>query len=130
MSYSFKDFTGHSMVLKTDLNGQTIRGSCFSREIPDSEVFPPDMKGVTFINCNLDNVTIPDGNTVTDCSQRRFKVQNDMNDWEIDDNNIPLNVMNWIHFYKNGLVHPSPAQIPDKPVSERIDFESLQPRKK
>lgn len=72
MNYSHKDFTGQSLIDRTDLDGQTITGSCFSHEITDTHIFPDDMEGVTFINCNLDNCFIPVGNFVQGGSQRRF----------------------------------------------------------
>lgn len=97
MDYSHKNFTGQSFIERTTsdgetviLNGQTITGSCFSHEKPDAHIFPDDMTGVTFINCNLDNCFIPAGNTVVGGSQRRFIVQDDGFDWIIDENNQPM----------------------------------------
>lgn len=123
--YSRRDFTGRNLTERTDMNGLTIAGSCFSQEIPDSIVFPPGMTGVTFINCNLDNCVIPPGNKVQGGSRRRFKVQNDLNDWEIDENDIPTNVMGSEFFYQNGLRHPNPALLPDVPVKIRIEHELI-----
>lgn len=88
--YSHKDFTGRSLADRKDMTGLTITGSCFSQETPDTEVFPPDMTEVTFINCNLDNCIIPDGNRIHGGSNRRFKCQNDGQDWLIDENNNPI----------------------------------------
>lgn len=122
MDYSRKDFTGRTLVEATDLNGQTIRGSCFSQEVPDSHIFPEDMTGVTFINCNLDNVFIPDGNTLQDCSNRRFEAQNDLNDWEIDHNDDPVKLVNSLILDKLGIEQPTPDLIPDEPVTEPVDY--------
>ena len=48
-------------------------------------IFPPLMVGVDFERCNLDNVLVAPGNTVDARSQHRLiKVQNDLEDWEID----------------------------------------------
>ena len=91
MTYSHKNFTGQYLTQAADLGGQTIIGSCFSHEKPDTVVFPDDMAGVTFIRCNLDNVVIPPGNTLVECQIRRFLAQDDGLDWEVDENNNPLN---------------------------------------
>lgn len=116
MDYSRKDFTGRNLT-EHKIDPQEIVGSCFSQETPDSEVFPADMQGVTFINCNLMNCKIPEGNTVIDCWTTRFRVQNDGNDWEIDEKGNPLCVMDYKFFYKRGITHPNPAEIPDKPTA-------------
>ena len=89
-NYSNKDFTNRDLREVEDINGQTITGSCFSQERPNTHVFPFDMKGVTFINCNLDNCFIPAGNTVQGGSQRRFRAQDDGFDWLIDESGLPL----------------------------------------
>lgn len=122
MNYSHKDFTGRNLTAHK-IEPQVIRGSCFSQETPDSVVFPADMTGVTFEYCNLDNCVIPAGNTVIGGSQRRFQVQNDLNDWEIDEQNIPLCLVNYLHLYKQGIIHPAPGEIPDAPVKDRIQWE-------
>lgn len=83
--FSLKNFTGQYL---TDLNldNLIIYGSCFSHEIPNTQIFPSGMTGVTFYNCNLDNCFIPEGNTIIDCSQRRFKANpEDGKDWRVDD---------------------------------------------
>lgn len=70
--------------------GTVIRNSCFSCEVPDSEVFPPKMRGVRFVGCNLDNVLLPPGNPDLGendrCSQRRFAVNpadTEKRDWTL-----------------------------------------------
>lgn len=93
MSYSFKNFTGQNLQSCTDLDGQEIRGSCFSQEKPDTHIFPETMHGVVFLNCNLDNVFIPEGNMMVNCSARRFQAQEDGLDWEIDEQNLPIKIL-------------------------------------
>lgn len=93
MDYSNKNFTGNSLIEADDMDGQTIIGSCFSHEVPDTHIFPENMTGVTFINCNLDNCFIPTGNTVIGGSQRRFKAQDDGIDWLLDENDNPIEVL-------------------------------------
>lgn len=100
--YSWKDYTGKSLQDATDLEGITIFGSCFSQELPATEmkgnvkVFPEILKKITFINCNLDNVKINKPTWVTmGCSERNFKVKKDINgkdlgDWLIDENGIRI----------------------------------------
>lgn len=90
MVYNFKDFTGQ-FLQDADFSGVTeIVRSCFSQEKPDTHVFPDDLSGVVFVDCNLDNVYIPPGNVTVNCSQRRFKAQDDGYDWLIDENDNPV----------------------------------------
>lgn len=116
--FSFKDFTGRANLNPLGV----VYGSCFSQETPDSHIFPDNITGVTFIKCNLDNVFIPQGNTVIDCWQRRFKVQDDLNDWLIGTDNKPTMPFNHKIFTKLGLPMPLPKDIPPPKVSERIDL--------
>lgn len=126
--YSFKDFTGHDLTANQDMSGITIEGSCFSHETPDSDVFPADMTGATFIDCNLDNCAIPPGNTVLRGTQKRFLVQNDLNDWIVDESNLPVKPMiDEFIFEKFGLPVPTPDQIPTDFIRTEVvvkaDFE-------
>lgn len=118
---SFRDWTG-CYFPDVDWSGKVIYASVFSNETPDAHIFPDDMKGVTFIKCNLDNVFIPDGNTVIDCWQKRFKIQNDLNDWLVDENNNPIKPTDYKIFEKFNLPVPSPDKIPISKVSQRIDL--------
>lgn len=120
--FSFKDFTNRSVAIGNDL---VIYSSCFLNETPDAEIFPSDMTGVTFIKCNLDNILIPEGNFVIDCSQKRFEIQNDLNDWIIDENNEPTLPIDHEIFVKFDLPIPSPEDIPDEPVDKPIDLIAL-----
>lgn len=88
--YSRKDFTGKTLIDKTDMDDLIITGSCFSQEKPDSHIFPENMTGTTLVACNLDNCFIPPGNTVEGGSRNRFLVQEDGYDWIIDENNVPI----------------------------------------
>lgn len=106
--FSSQDFTGQ--LITKELSGN-IYGSCFSQELPETEVFPADMTGVTFYNCNLDNCVIPPGNNVVGGSVRRFKVQNDLRDWVIDGTNKPIEVVGKKHWEKLGY-SVDPLDIP------------------
>lgn len=126
--YSFKDFTGWDLTANTDMSWIEIEGSCFSHETPDSDVFPVDMSGTTLIDCNLDNCTIPPGNTVLRGTQKRFLVQNDLNDWIVDELNQPIKpIIDEFIFEKFGLPVPTPDQIPEDflrtEVIAKADFE-------
>ena len=100
--YSRKDFTGRTLK-EENMTNVVIYGSCFSQEILDRHVFPDNMIGVTFIKCNLDNCYIPPGNITIDCWRRRFKVQNDLNDWLVDDSDNPIKPLNHKIFIKTSL---------------------------
>ena len=111
--FSFKDFTGRSDVHFEGMKGGiVVYGSCFSQEIPDRHIFPDTMSGVIFIKCNLDNVFIPVGNAIIDCSQKKFKKQNDKNDWLVDINNAPIKPFTFKLFEKLKLPMPDPKDIP------------------
>lgn len=114
---SFKVFTNWDMREhpEIDLQGKIIYASCFYNEIPDSEVLPPELKGATFIKCNLDNVIIPADNTVIDCSQQRVEEQNDMRDWVIDESGNAQKVLNEEYWIEQGVSVDALA-IPKKPI--------------
>lgn len=123
--YSYGDFTGHCLAERDDMDGIAIYGSCFSQEVPDTESLPKGLNGVTFVACNLDNVLIPPGNTVIDCSQKRFQVQNDGNDWLIDDKGMPEKPVNYRMFEKLALPMPKPEDIPAEKQAERVDLKTI-----
>lgn len=126
MIYSYFSSRDYTNLILDDvgpyMNEEIIRGACFSQQNPDTKVFPDEMSGVTFVNCNLDNCVIPEGNTLIDCSNRRFKVQNDLNDWEIDKNNNPVRLVDWKYFEKFELPQPTPDMIPDQTVEFPINY--------
>lgn len=116
---SFKNFSGWTFQDRPeyDFSDRVIYESSFNNETPDTEVFSRDTRGATFIKCNLDNVVIPKGNIVIDCTQRRFKVQNDGNDWEIDEQDNPvIPLIGPKQFLKRGLEVPKPEDIPAEKV--------------
>ena len=79
-------------IQKMEIPGGTvIDGSCFDCETPDTEVFPVDMTGVTFKNCNLNNVKVPPLNTVDkSCSTFRYKAGEDGQTYLIDKDDKPV----------------------------------------
>lgn len=79
--YSLRDFTNKRMVdegvTADEINGTIIVGTCFFIEseywIVNS--FPEGMTGVTFDRCNLDNIMVPEGNTILpNCCNRKIPV--------------------------------------------------------
>jgi hypothetical protein len=83
---SFKNFV-NKIVSNLSFSDKVIYSSSFYHETPDVHTFPEGMTGVTFINCNLDNCYIPEGNTLVNCSTRRFMANpEDGHDWEVDEN--------------------------------------------
>ena len=119
---SCRDFTGIAFVDIPD--GSYVYGSCFSQEVPGSKIFRPNMRNVTFRNCNLMNVHIPqpNNNTLIDCMTDSVSVQNDLNDWILDSSGSPVKPLGHEAFTKRGLPMPLPADIPAEKVSKRVDL--------
>lgn len=118
-----EDFT-----LETDLPpGTEIVGTCFYCESslgdngdPYKHIFPATMTGVIFKRCNLDNVYVPPGNTITDdagipSSHRRIRVQNDMADWIVDATGKPIEPANLKAAIADGK-NIDPNNIPASPI--------------
>lgn len=119
--YSNKDFTGHDLSDRHDMNNLIISNSCFSQETPGRRVLPANLLGVTFVDCNLDNVLIPPGNQLINCSRKTFKVQNDLEDWHVDPNTLlPISPVDSARFDRLGLSKNPlkiPSEIGSKPIS-------------
>ena len=122
--YSLKDFTGRTLKDAEDLKDMIVYASCFSQETPDSHIFPENMKDITFVNCNLDNVYIPAGNTIVGGSQRRFKVQNDKMNWFVDKNNNPIEPLDKEIYLKAGL-SIDPKDLPAQVMKESIILKEM-----
>lgn len=85
---SNKDLTGLDLSFRSDLNNKIIAFSCLSHEKPNSRCLPDNLTGAIFIMCNLDNVFVPNGNQVIDCSTRCFAAQQDGRDWILNPNTL------------------------------------------
>lgn len=110
--YSFKDFTQRNLLEAEDLEGMVIFGSSFSQENPDTRVFPDKVKKMTFYNCNLSNVfMVKPGWIVIGGTERRYKVQNDLKDWEVDNTEKPIKVINEEDWIRQGY-DVNPSKIP------------------
>lgn len=101
------------------MNGLTIHGLCLSNETPNAQMLPANLTGVTFIACNLDNVFIPPGNNLQNCSNRLFKVQNDGEDWLVDAQHNALQPLHPQQYIDLGL-SVSPSALPAKPIGQSI----------
>lgn len=86
--YSNRDFTGRTFVNigAYEFNNTIIENSCFWQENhPElKKIFPNGMTGVVFRRCNLDNVEVPAICTIENCTHKRIKVQNDLEDWYVN----------------------------------------------
>lgn len=74
--FSFKDFTNKRLMSYYEREdfppGTVIYKSLFYHEKPGSVTFPYGMCGVTFIDCNLDNLFLPTENKYVNCTNRTF----------------------------------------------------------
>lgn len=126
--YSYKDFMHQSFKhLKADeFNNTEIVGSCFYQECEYDDptvvkdIFPDGITGVTFRKCNLDNVLVPLGNTVeVDCTHKKIKIQNDLEDWVLDNALKPIEPMNKEDFIRLGI-SIDPKDIPETKQTKSI----------
>lgn len=128
--YSFQDFTNQHLRTATDLYG-IIVGSCFYQVCsvdfkgdPLRHIFPGNMRGVTFIECNLDNVYVPSGNIMHSCFNRRIKRMNDGEYWFLDKNLKPTEPI-----HKERLIRLKENVDPDKIPADRISDVDLQKKR-
>ena len=83
---SHRDFTGRLLLDAKIAKGDTVVGSCFSQEIPNTVVFPAKMTGVVFVSCNLDDVYLDTTlNKIIGGSHRMYKHNDaDSTEWLVD----------------------------------------------
>lgn len=114
---SFRDFTGIDFTLRPEVSfkGKVIYASCFAQEGLDVEIFNESLAETTFIKCNLDNVKVDEA-IIVDCSQRRILVQNDHRDWELDEKNVPVKVLNEAYYVEKGI-SVDPLDIPESRIA-------------
>ena len=114
MTYSNRDLTGFNLSTE-NMDGMTIENSCLS-----DATLPPTLTGATFIDCNMDNVIVPEGNTMIRCSNRTIRLQNDGDDWVCDPVTLePIEPVNKKSREMQGL-NIDPALIPEEPQNESI----------
>lgn len=118
---SLKDFTVKTVPALTP--GTTVYGSCFSKEVPETVIFRAATNRVTFIECNLDNVFVPANanivKTVYRTPPRKFKVQNDLEDWILNDDLTPKEPMRKEEYLRLGI-SIDPRDLPLIPLSESL----------
>lgn len=59
---------------------------------------------------------------IISCAQKRYQIQNDLNDWIVDKNNNPIEPIDAFMFNKLNKKIPKPQDIPNQKVSTRIDL--------
>ena len=105
--YSYKDFADQSFktVDASEFNNTTIIGSNFwQNDRPHSDIFPNGMTGVVFKRCNLDNVSVPLGNTIdAESCNVQTKIQNDNEYWIVDAQEKPIEPQEKERFEALGL---------------------------
>ena len=92
-------------------NDTEIVGSCFAQDDPYTDVFPPDMKGVTFRDCNLNNCDIPDNNTIIGGTNKHHWMENDGEQWALDASLRPIEPLSPKRYDDLGL-SKKPADLP------------------
>ena len=121
--FSLQEFITRQLLIPIP-RGTTVYASTFEREIPDTHVFSDTMNGVTFIECNLNNVFIPSGNIVKNFYRPqpiRFKAQNDLRDWEVGAGTTPLRLLDAEYWWDLGF-STDPADIPTEIISDRSNI--------
>jgi hypothetical protein len=102
-----------------EFNNSEIIGACFHQDVPFTDVFPPNIEGVVFTKCNLDNCNIPPGATVNGGTNKHFKVMNDQEYWLVDKDLKPIEPRDKERFIECGL-SIEPKDIPAEPLIEAI----------
>lgn len=89
--YSHKSFTNKTFINENleDFTGE-IYGSCFYQENKPNSIIFPEGINCKFINCNLDNVLVPENCILENCTNKKIQVQEDGFDWILDENNNPI----------------------------------------
>lgn len=124
---SFKVFTNFNFSdSHHDFSGKTICGSTFTQEIPNSEIFKKDTEKLRLVYCHIENVVLPAGTEVLNpdcdgipCWTRSYQVQNDLEDWYVDAQKLPVEPLQKEEFLRLGI-SIDPADIPQMKIEEPI----------
>jgi hypothetical protein len=119
--YSYKQFVDDK---PDEWNDSEIIGTCFAQHEPFTDVFPKELSKVTFSKCNLDNCIVPEGCTVNGGCHRQIKVQNDLEDWIVDNYLNPIEPLNKARFVKLGL-STSPLSL----SASKVDAPAMETKK-
>jgi len=131
--YSYKSFTNQdlSALPASEFNNTTIKGAGFfqlfnaGETIPSSggkSIFPEGITGVTFLYCNLDNVSIPAGNVIIEGTNKTIQIQNDREFWTLHKVNgvwTPEKPLDFDKYVELG-VSTNPDDIPSSELQESI----------
>jgi hypothetical protein len=120
--YSYRAFLSRGLsfvaIDPREFNDTEIVGTCFYQEWHEDDgerivkdIFPVGMTGVTFRDCNLDNVLVPTGCRVEGGTNKVIRVQNDLEDWVCDVAGKPVEPIAKVLFVQFGL-SIDPADIP------------------
>ena len=119
---SFQDQQFKEVPASEFNNSRIVNSNFYQLETPNSDIFPDDMTGVIFDRCNLDNVKIKGSNTVLpNCSNRKIQVQNDLEDWILDNNLDPVTCTN--PFAPNQDPTKIPSQYILKSKINKLDWD-------
>lgn len=112
--YSYKTFKRQNLskIDPKEFNNSEIVGSCFYQDKPYSDIFPPELEKVIFINCNLDNCNIPTGSIVEGGTNKHYIVANDQEYWLVNDRLELIAPRDEYLFDKCGL-SKDPRDIPE-----------------
>lgn len=56
------------------------------------------------------------------CRQERYEIQNDGNNWHIDEKNMPIKIVGFEIFEKYNLEQPKPSDIPNFETKRAVDW--------
>lgn len=121
--WSLKNYSTQELLRENIKPGTTIYASFFSKETPNSPIFPV-VQNLTLIECALDNVFIPPGVTVKTVYRNppiQYKVQNDLRDWILDQNSKPVKLIDENYWAAKGF-SISTADIPSTPINSTDDI--------
>jgi hypothetical protein len=115
--WSQNDFSNSKAYTILNVNlpdGSTIYRSSFYREDPYYILFQTTAANITLLECNVDNIVIPDGwlvNNLYRPAPIQFTEQNDRRDWILDIQGKPVKVENE-DFWKMQGKDVDPKDIP------------------
>ena len=123
--YSYKDFHFQDLTKAkfSEFEGE-IYGSAFSQREPFTKCFPDKLAKAIFIDCNLNNCIIPEGNEVRGGTHKQIKEQADGEIWIVNELLQPVSPMKPYRFDAAGL-SKDPAMIATQaamriPLSDKV----------
>lgn len=102
-----------------EFNHTEIIGSDFSQLEPFTNVWNPQLTGVTFTNCNLNNCKINMNCTIINGSHEQIKEQNDGEYWIVNEELKPISPLHYKRYDVYEL-SKDPKDLPSKKLEESI----------